>query len=158
MADATLKLSGYLASEAAIVFSGTQTLDSLTDNEWTDLSNEIDNSTNKYDRVDLRIDLASLTPTGTDAGLEIYLVPSIDGTTYPDWTGNSTSDQQQNQLFYVGFVPLATGAAVKDGVLRDVSLPNGKYKFGVRNRANVTLAADAGDIYWRPWGYLGDEA
>jgi hypothetical protein len=37
-------------------------------------------------------------------------------------------------------------------------LPNGKYKWGVRNRANVALAADAGDIYWRPWGYLGDEA
>lgn len=158
MADATLKLTGYLASEAAIVFAGTQQLDSLTDNEFTDLSNEIDNSTNKYAYADLRVDLASLNPTGADAGLEIFLVPTVDGTTYPDWTGNSTSDQQQNQPYYVGFVPLATGSAVKDAVLMGVALPNGKYKWGVRNRANVSLAADAGDIYWRPWGYLGDEA
>ena len=158
MADSTLKLTGYLASEAAIVFAGTQQLDSLADNEYTDLSNEIDNSTNKYAYVDLRIDLASLNPSGTDAGLEIFLVPTVAGTTYPDWTGNSTSDQKQNQPYYVGFVPLATGSAVKDAALMRVELPNGKYKWGVRNRANVALAADAGDIYWRPWGYLGDEA
>lgn len=158
MADSTLKLTGYLASESAIVFSGTQQLDSAADNEWTDLSDEIDNSTNKYAHADLRVSLASITPTGADAGLEIYLIPSVDGTNYPDWTGNSTSDQQQNQLFYVGFVPLSTAAAAKSGVLIGVALPNGKYKLGVRNRANVSLAADAGDIYWRPWGYLGDEA
>jgi hypothetical protein len=158
MADSTLKVSGYLASEAAIVFAGTQQLDSLADNEWTDLSNEIDNSTNKYERCDLRVDLASITPTGTDAGLEIYLVPTVDGTTYPTWTGNSTSDAQENQAYYVGFVPLKAAAQAQDGVLMSVALPNGKYKWGVRNRANVALAADAGDIYWRPWGYLGDEA
>lgn len=158
MADSTLKLTGYLTTEAAIVFAGTQQLDSLADNEWTNLSNEIDNSTNKYPYTDLRIDLASLNPTGSDAGLEIYLVPTVDGTTYPDWVGNVTTDEPENQMFYVGFVPLATGSAVKDGVLMNVALPNGKYKWGVRNRANVSLASDAGDIYWRPWGYLGDEA
>lgn len=157
MADATLKLSGYLATEAAIVFSGTQTLDSLTDNEWTNLSDEIDNSTNKYAYVDLRVDLASITPTGADAGLEIYLIPTVDGTTYPTWTGNATTDAQENQGFYVGFVPLKAAAAAQDGVLLGVPLPNGKYCWGVRNRANVSLAADAGDIYWRPWSYLGDE-
>lgn len=49
----TQTLSGYLASAAAITFSGTQTLNSLTDNEYTDLSDEIDNSTNKYAFADL---------------------------------------------------------------------------------------------------------
>ena len=34
----TLKLAGYLATEAAIVFSGTQQVNSLADNEYTDLS------------------------------------------------------------------------------------------------------------------------
>ncbi len=119
MADSTLKVSGYLTTEAAIVFAGTRQLDSLADNEYTDLSNEIDNSTNKYAYVDLRVNLASITPTGTD---------------------------------------LKAAAQAQDGVLMGVPLPNGKYKWGVRNRANVALAADAGDIYWRPWGYLGDEA
>jgi hypothetical protein len=158
MADSTLKVSGYLTTEAAIVFAGTRQLDSLADNEYTDLSNEIDNSTNKYAYVDLRVNLASITPTGTDAGLEIFLVPTVNGTTYPSWTGDGTTDSPENQLFYVGFVPLKAAAQAQDGVLMGVPLPNGKYKWGVRNRANVALAADAGDIYWRPWGYLGDEA
>ena len=117
MADATLKLTGYLTTEAAIVFAGTQQLDSLADNEWTDLSNEIDNSTNKYPYVDLRIALASITPTGADAGLEIYLVPTVDGTTYPTWTGNSTSDAQENNPVDVGFVPLKAAAQAQAGGL-----------------------------------------
>ena len=47
MTTFTTKLSGYLASAAAITWASGQTLTSLTDNEYTDLSDEIDNSTNK---------------------------------------------------------------------------------------------------------------
>ncbi|MBK8106117.1 MAG: hypothetical protein IPK42_11270 [Betaproteobacteria bacterium] len=97
----TLKLSGYLASEAAIVFSGTQQLVSLADNEYTDLSDEIDNGTNLYEMVDLRIVIASaafITPA--DCGMEIYLIPTVDGTNYPTWTGehDDRSGSQQSVL------------------------------------------------------------
>jgi hypothetical protein len=146
----TLKLAGYLAAEAAITFSGTQQLNSLTDNEYTDLSDEIDNSTNLYEAVDLRVVLASaafITPA--DCGLEIYLIPTVDGTNYPTWTGNTTTDQAHNSQL-VGYVPLTGTTAAQAGVLRNVYLPNGKYKWAVRNRGNVALAGSGNVVYWRP--------
>lgn len=144
-----LKLSGYLASAAALAWTSGQALASLTDNEWTDLSDEIDNSTNKYAFVDLYLDLGSAAFTGTDSGIECYLVPCVDGTNYPTWTGNGTSDEQENNGFYVGFIPLTGTTAAQDGVLTRIPLPNGKYKWGFRNRGNVTLNA-TNAAYWRP--------
>ena len=147
----TLKLSGYLAAEAAIVFSGTQTLVSLADNEYTDLSDEIDNSTNLYAMVDLRLVLASaafITPA--DCGLEIFLIPTEDGTTYPTWTGNTTTDAVHNNPLYVGYIPLTGTTAAQAGVLLDIYLPSGKYKWAARNRGNVALAGSGNTIYWRP--------
>lgn len=152
----TEKLSGYLAAEAAITFSGTQQLNSLADNEYTDLSDEIDNSATGtfYPFVDLRLVLASaafITPA--DCGLEIYLIPTVDGTNYPTWTGNTTTDQVHNSPFYVGLIPLTGTTAAQAGILRDVPLPNGKYKWAARNRGNVTLAGSGNTIYWRPHSY-----
>lgn len=147
----TLKLAGYLATEAAIAFSGTQQLNSLTDNEYTDLSDEIDNSTNLYALVDLRFDIASaafITPA--DCGMEVYIIPSEDGTNYPTWTGNTTTDQVHNNAYFVGYAPFTGTTAAQAVVLRDIPLPNGKYKWAARNRGNVTLAASANVIYWRP--------
>lgn len=147
----TLKNAGYLTTEAAITFSGTQQLNSLTDNEYTDLSDEIDNSTNLYYAVDLRLVIASaafITPA--DCGMEIYLIRTEDGTNYPTWTGNTTTDQVHNNPFFVGYVPFTGTTAAQAGVLKDVILPPGKYKWGVRNRGNVSLAGSGNTIYWRP--------
>ena len=149
----TLKLSGYLATETAITFSGTQQLNSLTDNEYTDLSDEVDNSSNKYFAVDLRLVIASAAFTGTDSGIEIYLVPTVDGTNYPTWTGNGTSDEPENTPFLVGFCPFTGTTAAQACVLRSVELPQGKYKWAVRNRGNVSLAGSGNTIYWRPGSY-----
>lgn len=147
---ANLTLSGYLDTEAAIVWTSGQDLISLVDNEFTDLSGEVDNSTNKYVYADLRLVLASAAFTGGDSGLECYLIPSVDGTNYPTWTGNSTADEQENTAFFVGFIPFTGTTAAQAGILRDVNLPNGKYKWGFRNRGNVTLASSGNTVYWRP--------
>jgi hypothetical protein len=120
----------------------------LQDNEWTDLSAEIDNGTNKNMFVDLYFDLGSAA-FAADSAIEAYLVPSVDGTTYPTWTGNVTTDQQENQQYFVGSVTTTATTAVQDIVMRDVSLPNGVYKWGFRNSAGVTLNA-TNLIYWRP--------
>lgn len=147
---ANLTLSGYLAAAAALAWSSGQSLTSLTDNEYTDLCDEIDNSTNKYLRADLYIELGSAAFTGTDSGIEVYLVPCVDGTNYPTWTGNGTSDEQENNGFYVGFIPTTGTTAAQAGVLTRIELPNGKYKWAFRNRGNVTLAASGNTVYWRP--------
>lgn len=149
----TLKLSGYFASAAAVAWASGQDLVSLTDNEFTDLSDEIDNSTNKYAFADLYADIASAAFTGADSGLEVYLVPCVDGTNYPTWTGNGTSDEQENALHLVGFMPFTGTTAAQDAVLMRVPLPSGKYKYGFRNRGNVTLAGSGNTVYWRPHSF-----
>ena len=152
----TLKLSGYLASAVAVVFSGTQQINSLTDNEWTDLSDEIDNTTNLYAFADLDLVLGSAAFTGADSGIEVYIVPTVDGTNYPDWTGNSTSDAPEQGHYFAAFLPLKAATAAKRVVSSSgdaIELPQGKFKFGIRSRANVTLAASGNTLYFRPKSY-----
>lgn len=150
---ANLTLSGYLTTATAVAWTSGQGLNSLTDNEWTDLSDEIDNSTNKYMMADMYLDLASAAFTGADSQIEVYLVPSVDGTNYPSWTGNVTTDEQQNNIHYVGAVTTTGATEAQDLVLRNVLLPNGKYKFAFRSRAGVSLAASGNTAYWRPHSY-----
>lgn len=150
----TLKLSGYLAAAQTVAWTGaTQKIDSLTDNEWTDLSDEIDNSSNKYAFADLDLVLGSATFTGSDAGIEVYIVPTVDGTNYPDWSGNATTDAPEQAHYFVAFLPLKASTSAKRVVSSsqsEIELPQGKFKFGLRNRGNVTLASSGNTLYWRP--------
>lgn len=148
MAD--LKLSGYKATASTIAWTSGQDLNSLSDDEWTDLSDEIDNSTNLYALVDLEINLASAAFTGSDSMLEAYLVPTVDGTNYPNWTGNVTSEEQENRQYFVGAVTTSGATEAQLMVLRDIPLPNGKYKWGFRNRTGVATAASSNSADWRP--------
>ena len=152
----TLKLSGYLASAVAVVFSGTQQINSLTDNEWTDLSDELNNTTDLHAFADLDLVLGSAAFTGADSGIEVYIVPTVDGTNYPDWTGNSTSDAPEQGHYFAAFLPLKAATAAKRVVSSSgdaIELPQGKFKFGIRSRANVTLASSGNTLYFRPKSY-----
>lgn len=152
MAD--LLNSGYLATPQTVAWTGaTQKPDSLTDNEWTDLSDEIDNRTNKYPHADLDLTLGSAAFTGTDAGIEVYIVPTVDGTTYPDWSGNATADAPENIQYYAAWLPIkATTSAkrVTTSAENPVALPQGKFKFALRNRSNATTASSGNTLTWRP--------
>lgn len=151
MADLTL--SGYLATAQSIVWTSGQALNSLTDNEFTDLSNELDNSTTKYPYADLEIVLASAAFTGADSGIEVFLVPSQDGTNFPTWTGNGTTDEQENMPHFVGFCPTTGTTAAQRMVLRDIALPSGKFRWAFRNRGNVALAGSGNSATWRPHSF-----
>lgn len=145
---ATITLSGYLVTIQTVVWTTGQDLDNLTADEWTDLADEIDNSTNKYALVDLELALGSAAFTGLN--VDLYLIPSIDGTTFGDWTGNVTSEETENQPHRVcSFTTSADTAAQLLPKLR-VALPNGKYKWALRNKAGVTLAASGNSLKWRP--------
>jgi len=145
--------SGYKAAAQAVVFSGTRTLVSLADNEWTDIGDEVDNSVTKYMMMDLQLTLGSAVFTGTDSILEIYVIPTVDDTLYPTWTGDGIVDEQENQIHFVGSVTTDGTTAAQEMALRDVSMPNGKFKFGVRNRSGVALAASGNTLFWRPWNF-----
>jgi hypothetical protein len=147
---ATTTLSGYLATAQSVVWTSGQSLDSLTDNEWTDLSDAIDNSSNLYILADVELVLGSAAFTGTDSTIELYVVRSVDGTNYADWTGNVTTDEQENQQYYVGSFTTSGATAAQRLTLNDILLPNGLFKFGLRNRGNVTLASSGNTLKWRP--------
>ena len=146
----TVKSSGYLVAAQTVTFSGTQTLASLTDNEWTNLSDAIDNSTNKYTLVDVELYLASAAFTGTDSTLLLYLVPSVDGTNYPNWTGNVTTSEQENEKYFVCSFTTSGATEAQRMTERNIVLPPGLYKYGVRNTSGVTLAASGNTLKWRP--------
>jgi len=149
----TLQQSGYLATAASITWTSGQGLDSLANDEWTDLSDEIDNSTNKYMFADLDIDLANVAFSGVDSGIEVYLVPSVDGTNYPDWTGNATADEQGQDQYYVGFGATTGASGAQRIVVRGIELPPGKYKWGFRSRAGVALDTSGNSVSWRPHSF-----
>lgn len=144
-----ISLSGYKTIET-VTFSGTQTLASLADDEWTNLSDEEDNSTNKYAFMDLELYLTSEAWTGDDSVVEIYVVPSVDGTNYPTWSGNDTSDHSENLAHYVGSMPTSQTTEAQRLVMRDVPMPQGKFKFGVRNRTNIAFDASGNTLKYRP--------
>lgn len=146
-------LSGYKAAAQSVVFTGAQKIDSLLDNEWTDLSDEIDNSSTKYMMCDLELVLGSAAFTGTDSAIEIYLIISVDDTNYPDWTGGGVTDEQENNKHFIGSMTTSATTAIQRMSLRSVALPNGKFKFGIRSRAGVALASSGNTLKWRPWQY-----
>jgi hypothetical protein len=158
MADSTTKLSGYLNAAITITWASGQSLNSLNDNEWTDLSDEIDNSTNKWGLADFELVLGSASYNGTDSSVEMYIVPSVDGSQYPTWTGNVTTDEQENQAHYKDFFILTGSTAAQVATCGPVMLPNGKFRVGLRNRGNAATPSSGNTLKYRPHGWLADEA
>jgi len=144
------KSTGYQVAAQSVTFSGTQTLDSLADNEWTNLSDAIDNSTNKYLIADWELVLGSAAFTGTDSTLSLYIVPSVDGTNYGDWTGNVSTDEQENNQYFVNFWTTSGATEAQRLTIRNVLIPPGLYKVGVRNTSGVQLASSGNTLKWRP--------
>lgn len=149
----TLKQTGYQAAAVSVAWAAGQSLDSLTDNEWSNLSDEIDNTTDKYTEVDIEIVLGSAAFTGKDSTIEMFIVRSVDGTNYPTWAGNVTTDEQENDGFYVDVVTTTGTTAAQRMVASNVQVPPGKYKYGFRNLSNVTLAGSGNTVKWRPHSF-----
>jgi hypothetical protein len=80
----------------------------------------------------------------------VYLIPSIDDTNYGDWTGNVTSEEQENESYFVASFTTSGTAAAQRLTFERVTIPNGSYKWGVRNKSGVTLAASGSTLKWRP--------
>lgn len=155
----TLKSTGYLAEAQTVDFTGaTQLMDSATDNEWIGMSVEIDNSVNKWTMADFILDLGSAAfGTATDARVLLYLVPSVDGTNYPDFVVNVTTEERENEVYYAGsFTPNADTEAQVALTARNVKLPVAKFKVAMRNAAGVSLAASGNTLKYRPHSYVDE--
>ena len=146
----TLTSSGYLVSAVTVTWASGQTLDSLTDNEWTDLSDAEDNSSTKYLFADFEIYLASAAFGLAGSAIELFLVSSVDGTNYGTWIGNATGDTLSNYNFWQGGGFTTRTTVAQRIVVPEVSLPPGLFKVGLRSKTNVTLAATGNTVKYRP--------
>lgn len=145
-------LKQYQGDAVSVAFSGTRTLVSLDNDEWTHLSDEIANSGN-YPFADFEFVCTSVAFAGADSAIEVYLVPTVDGTNYPDWAGDGVTDEQEHNVHFVGAFVTSGATAAQRLSLRDIELPAGKFKVGVRNRGGIALAASGSTLKYRPWVY-----
>lgn len=145
-----ISLSGYKSTEVTLVWSSGQDLHSLTNDETTDLSDAFDNDTNQYALCDVEVYLASAAFTGTDCAIELFIVPSVDGTNYATWFGNTTTPGAANSNYIVGKGRISVGTAAARVIFKDIPLYNGLQKFALRSRANVSLAASGNTVKYRP--------
>lgn len=145
----TMRSSGYLNAVQTVSFSGTQTLNSLLQSEWTDLSDEVDNSANLYPMADWELQLGSAAFTGADSLVAFYIVPTMDGTNYPDWAGNVTSGGQQQYSYHAGVFITSGTTAAQRLYLPNIPMPPGRFKVGFRNFSGVTLASSGNTLRYR---------
>jgi hypothetical protein len=142
-------LSGYKQAATLVAFT-TNLFDAMADNEWTAMSDEVDNSGPKYMSADFEVVLGSVTFVGADSIIELYMSISVDDTNFDDWAGaGGTSDEQENNQLFVGSVTTSGAVGAQRRNIRNVSLPNGKWKVALRNKAGVTLNA-TNTLKWRP--------
>lgn len=148
-----VRKTAYLA-EAQTALS--TDLNSDANDWWSALSGEFDNSTNGYMFMDIEVNLAVPTTawSGADSAYEVYVVPSVDGTNYPDYAESVGTEEQENNQYFVGSITTqGAGSVAARQVIRGVEVPNGKFKIGGRNRTNSVLGASGNTVKWRPWGY-----
>lgn len=145
--------SGYKAAAQTIAFNGTRTMNNtLLDNEWTHLSDVVDNSVNLWLFADWEIQLTSAVFTGADSAVELYIVPILDDTNDPDWVGDGIVDEQEQNVYFVGSFTTSGATLAQRLTIRAIEMPPGLFKVGIRNRAGVTLGG-TNVLRYRPWQY-----
>lgn len=145
---------GTPGSWTELTITGTQSLASLADEEFTGLGAEIDNTVNRYHLGDFELSVGSLAVSGADAQINLYLVPAGEGDNYTaNWVGNVTSDQQQNEQYFVTAFVMRDETTAQEAIARGVELPNGKFRWAVRNRANVAFPASGNKMRYRGYDY-----
>ena len=140
-------LKGYTA---AISTKLSTELNSLADAATTALSAEIDNSSALDTLADFQLDLASVTISSTTALCTIYIVPTVDGTNYPDW-GSSTYGNYNAQYAVGTILVKNVSAAAARANLTRVPLPPGKFKVALRNSTGAALASSGNTLGMRTY-------
>lgn len=140
-------LKGYRAAAANVL---TTELNSLATGSACALSAEQDNSTNLDILADFQLDLASLSISSTAAFVAVYIVPSVDGTNYPDWT--SGAGAVYHSQYFVGTILVKNvSATTARANLSGIALPPGKFKVAVRNSVGVSFAASGNTLKMRTY-------
>lgn len=119
----------------------TTELNALANGAFTVAGTAFDNTTNLDEWAAVDIVLASLNPTA-GANLLIFLVQSLDGTTYEDAPSATNPGSHQQ----VAQVSLTTGSAAKRIQSKPFRIPPGKFKLVLKNQSNVALGATSNTV------------
>jgi len=141
MAGGNILLKGYTAAIANVL---TTELNTLTDGNVTALGPEQTNTA--LDMVaDFQLDLASLTITAATAFCYLYIVPSIDGTNYPDFSSGATANYHAAYMVATFLLKNVTTTTARANVSA-VPLPPGKFKVALRNGTGASLAGSGNTV------------
>jgi len=142
-----LLLKGYTAAIATCL---TTELNSLADTNTTALSAQISNGTNLDLLVDFQLHLASVTISSVQAFGTIFLIPTPDGTTYPNWDAGTYANYLAQ--YYVGNILIKpVSAAVFEGASTQIMLPPGNFKVAYRNMTGAAHAASGNTLSLRTY-------
>ena len=140
----------WLTYPAAVANVLTTQLNALADGSVTALSSEIDNSTNQHLYCDFQVDLISLNIASTTAFLHIFIVPTVDGTNYPDWTSGAAATY--HSAYLRGVILVQSGNSAHRVNFEEIRIPPGKYKVAIRNGLGVAMAtSDSSTVAARPY-------
>lgn len=124
----------------------TTALDSLA-NDGRILSDVIDNSVDLNSVIDFEMYIAAQgSARSSNAVIDIYLLPSVDGTNYP---GSASSDPPVNRL--IGSFSFSATTSAERDVLAGVQLPPGLHKVVLKNRTGQALASSANTLKFRTY-------
>lgn len=101
-----------------------------------------DNTSNRYFFAELELYLASVDLSGqTTPGVEIYMVPSYDGTNYADTGTDASTTVYPPAQYLVAVLGVAETSAVHRAVSPHILIDPLKYTPVVINKTGVALAA-----------------
>lgn len=139
---ATIQLTPYRGVSTVL----STELNSLGATTGKAISAALDNYVSAAPQLDLFADLelAVTFASAPTAGsvVEVYILPSIDGTVYPD---GSTTVLPQSSLYVGGFAVRAVTTAQKL-LVRGVAMPPGMFKVLVQNTTNQAFPASGSTV------------
>lgn len=113
----------------------------------------IANGTNLDLFADVSISLGSITSGSGNPFIGIYLYPlNQDGSTYADGQFGSSAAGPPPSAYFVGAIPVKPSTTgVITGILRNIPLPPGSFKFVLYNNSGANLAASSNTVSYRTY-------
>lgn len=140
-------LLGYQAAASNVL---TTELNSLADGNVCALSSAVDNSSTLLKYADFQLDLASLTISSATAYVSLFIVPTVDGSNYPDFTSGAAANYHGQYYVAPLTFKVVTTTAVRANVSK-VPLPPGLFKVSVRNGLGVSMASSGNTLAIRTY-------
>lgn len=115
------------------------------------IGSEIDNTTDRKTLMDIWVKVdTDITSVGTDARIDIYIIPALDGTNYPDPPGSTAADITDS--YYVGQISSVKRAGTvtnfTSGALRGVVIPPWKFKVAAFNELGAALPSNNNTLFY----------